>query len=416
MKILFCNHHASAPAYGNPYRTYYMAKELVKLGHEVAIVTASFSHIRKTNPLESKTVSITFHEGIKYIILPTSKYYGSSIGRVRNIVEFLYSYYKNIKFITKEFEPDTIVEASTYILPFFISKKLSRKVKHASLVYEVRDLWPLSIIEIGGYSRFNPIIAIISAAQKSAINSSDLVISTLCKADAYFQKFVGSPSSFSHIQNGVDIDTYREHDSINSVTLDKIVDLKKQYSYIIGYTGSMGSANAVINLLKANALIDSSRIAIVLIGEGSNKEVLKKYCETHQMSNIFIYNSVSKIEIIKISSYFDLGFVGGKERAIHAYGVSPNKLFDYMMCKVPVLFCINSPDKIIEKANCGIVVKHPNPQEISLAINNFFRLEGWERNFMGSNGYNYVLENFTYSKLTKVLLESLTQREKLKSY
>ena len=50
MNILYINHYAGGPEYGMAFRPHYLAKEWKKMGHNVTIVGASYSHLRKKQP------------------------------------------------------------------------------------------------------------------------------------------------------------------------------------------------------------------------------------------------------------------------------------------------------------------------------------------------------------------------------
>ena len=51
MRIVIINHYAGYPAIGMEFRPYYLAKEWVRMGHEVIVIAASQSHLRKENPV-----------------------------------------------------------------------------------------------------------------------------------------------------------------------------------------------------------------------------------------------------------------------------------------------------------------------------------------------------------------------------
>ena len=56
MNILMISHYAGAPQYGMEFRSYYMAREWVKMGHRVMVVGASFSHLRGKQPTVGEEV------------------------------------------------------------------------------------------------------------------------------------------------------------------------------------------------------------------------------------------------------------------------------------------------------------------------------------------------------------------------
>ena len=83
------SHYAGAPQYGMEYRSYYMAREWVGMGHRVTVVGASFSHLRKTQP----PVGRECLEGIDYWWLPTVEYEGNGWKRVLSMFQFCHQVY-----------------------------------------------------------------------------------------------------------------------------------------------------------------------------------------------------------------------------------------------------------------------------------------------------------------------------------
>ena len=50
LRILIVNHYAGSLSHGMEYRPYYFAQEWIRRGHEIDIIAADFSHLRKENP------------------------------------------------------------------------------------------------------------------------------------------------------------------------------------------------------------------------------------------------------------------------------------------------------------------------------------------------------------------------------
>ena len=112
MNFLFINHHANAPEYGNPYRTYYLAKALVRLGHKVTVVAAGYSHLRLKQPPKNPGITREIHEGITYLFLPAIGIGTSLVSRVTSIFGFVWSLTRNRRAIETEAKPDVVVEGT----------------------------------------------------------------------------------------------------------------------------------------------------------------------------------------------------------------------------------------------------------------------------------------------------------------
>ncbi|MCW8842937.1 MAG: glycosyltransferase family 4 protein [Rhodobacteraceae bacterium] len=406
MRILFVNHHASAPPFGNPYRTYYLARELVAAGHQVTIVAASWSHTRIKQPDVGNQPLWTEFDGVEYCFLPTPGYGMGIVSRLRNIFGFLRSYRKAWKEIARRTAPDLVVEATTHILPIHTSRKIARSCG-ATLVFESRDLWPETLIELSGASRYNPFILLVGRAQRTALKSCDGIISTLIGAEKYYRSIGLTPKAFAHIQNGVDPAQFEETADADSPTLRGLKALHDRYDVVIGYAGSIGQVNAVDILLDAAPELAARNVAVAFVGQGERKSAHQERARKELLENVFFFDPVSKTQVIPVISHFDLGFVGGKSRPIHRHGVSPNKLFDYMAASVPVLFCIASPDYIVGSAQCGFEISDPNGETLLAAVDQFLALSPDERKEMGERGRAYAIENYTYPVLARRYLAAL---------
>ena len=105
MKILLINHYAGSIYHGMEFRPYYLSKEWVKMGHEVVIVAASFSHLRQKNIEMTAEIKEENIDGIRYIWLKTPEYNGNGFGRIRNMLTFIRKLYSYLPKITADFIP-----------------------------------------------------------------------------------------------------------------------------------------------------------------------------------------------------------------------------------------------------------------------------------------------------------------------
>ncbi|MER2000362.1 MAG: glycosyltransferase, partial [Lysinibacillus sp.] len=146
MNILLINHYAGSQQHGMEFRPYYLAKEWVKKGHQVTIIGASYSHLRTQNiEINAGFMFEEQIEGIRYIWLKTSEYANNGLSRLKNTFEFSFLLYKHAKKLCNMIQPDVVLASSPHPFIFYGAKKIAKK-GNCKIVFEVRDLWPLSMI------------------------------------------------------------------------------------------------------------------------------------------------------------------------------------------------------------------------------------------------------------------------------
>ncbi|MEG1965881.1 MAG: glycosyltransferase, partial [Oscillospiraceae bacterium] len=241
MNILIIDHYAGSADMGMEYRPYYYCKNWAKMGHITTILTADFSHLRINNPRVEKNFKTVYKDDIKYIFVKTNQYANNGYERFKNIAEFLFKSYFNVKKILEEITPDVVIASSTYPFDIIIARKIAKKTG-AKIVFEVHDIWPLSLIELYGFSKYNPIILLTDYFEKSAYKKSDFVISVLSNAKQYFDEKNISQEKYLYFPNGIEI-----IDDLGQRIPTKHIELIKKFKadgkFIVMYCGGFSAAN-----------------------------------------------------------------------------------------------------------------------------------------------------------------------------
>ena len=100
--------------------------------------------------------------------------------------------------------------------------------------------------------------------------------------------------------------------------------------------------------------------------------------------------------------FFDVCYIGLKKENLFKYGVSPNKLFDYMYSTKVIVYAIDlGKNNIINVSKCGVTVEAENLETIKQGILKLYYMNRNERKKLEENGRKYVLKHFTYKKLAK---------------
>ena len=411
MNILLINHYMGGLKYGMEYRPYYLAKEWVKMGHQVTLVGASFSHLRIQQPVvttnkdfEEETV-----EGINYIWIKTPAY-ESTFARIQNIFVFVCKLWKYSRKISEFVKPDLVVASSTYPLDIYPARKIA-ETAGAKLCYEVHDLWPLSPKLIGGYSSWHPFIIVMQLAENYAYRHVDKVISLLWNSEQHMREHGLAEGKFKCIPNG-----YCKEDWENLNLKEEIPQTHKllfkqlENKIIVGFAGGFAASGSLDTLVKAAALLkEHDNLAFVLVGKGPEQEYLEKLVKERSLANTFFLPAVKKIQIPRIVAYFDVAFIGGIHSFLHKYGTSANKLTDYMLSAKPIIQAIDEPNSVIERVKCGICVEAENERLVADAILELTGMTREKREKMGEGGRKYALENLEWGILAKQFLDEFAK-------
>jgi len=390
--LTIINETAGSPYHGMVYRNYYIAKELIKQGHRVQIISASFFHNFSKLP---KTTGFFTHEvidGIDYWWVKVPKYSQSrSFGRLFSMFIFpvMLLFFPKKKLIN----PDVIIVSGPPHLSILIGWIWS-KLFRSKLIYEVRDIWPLTIQKLAGLSKWNPLIVFFSIIECFAYKVSSRVVSVLAHSYKHFLKKGMNPDKFAYIPNGVSLE---ESNIFESHTSRKLAILKKN-KFIIIYAGAIGIANNLDQFVKtAKLFVEDDRFHFVIVGNGSLKADLME--DSKSLPNISFFDQVLKNEIPGILAQGHIGYLGLKKSDVFSFGISPNKLFDYMAAKLPVIMAIDTDDNIVGKAQCGFIIKSCAPEEIKEKILELYNLGEIRLLELGQNGRKYLEKYHSYKSL-----------------
>ncbi|MEA2018940.1 MAG: glycosyltransferase family 4 protein [Campylobacterota bacterium] len=385
--IWIINEYAGTPYHGMEFRHYYLGKEFIKRGNKVTIISSSYSHLFKNFPKQRKENI----DGVDYLWLRTFNY-GTSHSKKRVLKWFLFMFKCFfLSFSLKK--PDVIIVSPMAPFPILPAWVLS-KIYGAKLIYEVKDIWPLSLIELGGFKETHPFIKLMGWFEKFALKKSNIIVSNLQNYGEHIKKDIGLDRDFTWISNGVDLDELSQIEPLHKDILEKIPKNK----FIVGYTGTVGVANALDSFCKSALLLKD--ILFVIIGDGQEKQNLIN--DFNSQENILFINSIQKKQVQSMLKLFDVCYIGLQKEKLFKYGVSPNKLYDYMYSSKPIIYAIDSgKSNIVKTAKCGICVKAQNPESIANGVLELYNMKQIERDTLGVNGKKYVLDHFTYDKLAK---------------
>lgn len=396
--IWIISQETSTPDTGIGARHYYLAKELVKQGHNVYLILASNTHLLRTPPELDSDYHYEKIEGVNLLWVKMPSYKEAhSKKRVLNWFFFAWK----LRRLTKEIKhnPDAILYSSPPLVGFLGAKYLAKKLK-ASLVFEVRDIWPLTLIKLGGYSKKHPFIRLLQWIEKKAYKEANVVISNLKSSYRHMSLHGMDEDKFAWIPNGFCIDEVKNKQDLDVSVRAQVPEDK----FVVGYTGTIGVANALEYLVAAaEMLIDNKDIVFVVVGDGK----LKSQFVAKGLDNMVFIDSIPKAQIQSMLSLFDICYIGWNDDELYQFGIGAQKIPEYLYSGKPVLHSYSGSADPIKEAGVGVTVPAESPNEIAAAILQLFDTSNEERLKMGRNGRRYAMNNLEYARIAQKLSDTI---------
>lgn len=390
MNIWIFNHHALIPDMGGGTRHFDFAKELVRRGHHVTIVASSF-HYAKFEEIKTYPDTPYLHEkidGVSFIWIKTRPYQGNGFGRVLNMIDYTIKALR----IKIQAKPDVIIGSTVHLFAVFAAYRQAKQLK-VPFVMEIRDIWPQTLIDMG-ISRWHPFIILLGWLERFLYRRADKIITLLPYAYEHIKRFGIKEDDVIWISNGVDVARSQQ---IKPYEFG-------QNKIHITYAGTIGQANQIQTFIAAaSALQTNTHLLFHIIGNGP----LKKVLEAIKPSNVLFHGSVAKEQAIAMIKGSDILFFPLADAPVFKFGISSNKLFDYLASKRPIIFASNSKNNPIKEANAGISIKAADAEMLIDAIKQLSALSYEARMQYGENGFDYVNKRFSIFQLAAKLEETL---------
>jgi len=399
--IWFVSHYSMPPELEQRNKTQMYAHYLNLMGYTTTIFSASTIHNSNINLITTNELYINKkYNDLDFIHIKCHNYAGNGLRRILNMFEFS----KKFRKIANKMNPPEVVIADVNCINYFSIFRYCRENK-IKFYIDMRDLWPMSIVEYYKYSERNPLIKYLYFREKNMYRNADGVIFSMPGGADYikdkkWEKYL--PTEKTHyINNGVDLNSFYNqiaHYCFNDSELDDT-------TFKVIYTGSIRVANNLKPLVEAGRkLLDRGYkdIRIMIYGEGDAKKGLEELCKTEAIDNVVFKGNVPKTEIPFVLSKSDLNVLIYKQSRTLQYGGSQNKLFEYMAIGKPILITVSMNYNFVKDANCGLCIDEPTPEKIANAIIECYNMPKVKRAEMGVRGKEFVKE-FDFSKLTERL-------------
>jgi glycosyltransferase involved in cell wall biosynthesis len=377
------------------------------MGHRVEIVACSNSHVRARQPdvgVQAEQVDVI--DGITYRWLRGNAYRGNGVGRLLNIATFLARVWARASRMVRELQPDLVIASSTYPMDVWVARHIARRAR-CRWIYEVHDLWPLSLIELSGMSQWHPFALLCAWAERSAYRSADAVVSMLPKVHAHMAERGLDLRRLRIVPNGVALQAWEDPPQALRDDIQQTLQVARGKGHrVVGYAGSMGLPNALDTLLGAAALMRHEPVTFVLVGDGHERERLQRRAHAVQLANVHFLAPIPKAQIPGFLQAIDVAYIGWQRVPLYRFGIAPNKLMDYMMAGCPVLHSVEAGNDPVAESGCGLTVPPEDPRAVMAGLLHLLNLPEPQRKTMGEAGRAFVRAHHAYDVLARRFLDN----------
>ena len=386
-------------------RTYEHTRCWVELGHEVTVVTGFPNHPTGIIRPEYRGMWMKREriEGID--LLRTWVYCAPNKGFLRRVLNFLSFFFSSFilgGLFTKR--PDVVIGTSPQFFCALAAWLLSRW-KRAPFVFEVRDIWPQSAIELGAL-RNHHLIRVLESIEQYLYRAATLIVVVAESTRPYLHERGIDDAKIVVIPNGIDFRFLQS-------AVKRPAEIRDAHgwrdSFLVSYIGTHGMSHALDTVLAtARQLEDHPDIHFLLVGEGAEKDRLLQLADDLGLRNITFLKEQPRESLPAFYRASDIGLVTLRRLPIFTK-VLPSKLFELMGAGCPIICSVEGEAaQLVERSGAGVCIEPENPDVLREAILQL-RARPAERQRMSRSGETFARTNYSRNVLAKRYLEALCE-------
>lgn len=391
--VWILNHYAQEPGGAGGTRHFYLAEHLQAYGWHATIIAASVEHQsghQRLEPDEKKRCD--YFKGVPFLWVRTPEYQGNGGGRMRNMLAYTWAVLQRST-TAKLPRPDVVIGSSVHPFAAVAGALLARRYK-VPFIFEVRDLWPQTLVDMGRLQEGSFMTWALRKLEFWLYRRAARTVVLLPRAWEYITPLGIPKERVIWIPNGVDLSLFPR---------STVADTAKDH-FTLMYFGAHGQANGLDNVLHAMKHVQEQsngrNIHLRMIGDGPLKPSLVAQASEMGLTNVSFEPPVAKSQIPALAAQADAFVIAVLNLpGLYRYGISMNKLFDYLAAEQPILIASDGANNPVEDAQAGLTVPPGQPQALAEAIVKIANTPLPERQRMGRAGREYVEQNHGFEQL-----------------
>ena len=366
MHILYIHQYFASRKGRTGTRSYEFGRFLVDKGHRVTMLTSGLANPEFPVP---KGRRYTEHDvdGIRVVSVAggyNDPHLGTTLTGWRRMLKF-YEFARAASRAARELDrPDVVFATHTPLTVGLTGISASRHFG-VPFVFEVRDLWPEALVDVGALGNPLAIWWLQRMARRIYRRADHIVALSPGMKEGIVREGV-APSNVTLIPNASDLDLFRP--DLDGAAARKRLGLGDRFAAV--YFGAMGLANGLDYVIEAARILaerEQDHIVLVLQGGGGKRDELIAMARRLDLQNVVFGDLVPKEEVPAIVAGCDVCLTIARPGKDPTW--SPNKLFDSLAAGKPVVINIGGwLGELIERNACGRVVASDRPAALADAL------------------------------------------------
>jgi len=377
--------------------------ELQNRGHDVSVLTGKpnyptgqfFTGYSFLNKKKENYNGITVYRAS---LIPRGK--GSSFNLFLNYLSFVFFACLRLFSISENFDKIIVYQLSPATVGFpGLLAKWKFKTK---LYFYIQDLWPESLVDAGGLKSTN-FLRIVNTMMNLFYDKSTQIWVQSTGFVNYLQNKGVEKTKIKFLPNTVE--SYYRPENIN--------EKYKVYfplGFNVVFAGNIGVAQDFDTIINAAKILKSKNLIInwVIIGDGREKYRIIEKINEYDLNDYFHFlGSFPSNEMPSFFACADALLVSLKSSEIFSLTI-PSKLQSYLACGRPIIGNVDGmAASIILDSNSGLCSSSGDENALAYNVETMYSMDLNEREILGSNAYNYYLQNFDRNFIYNKLVEYL---------
>ena len=389
MKILYVSQYFP-PEMGAPAaRVFELSREWVRLGHQVTVLTGFPNHPTGIIPPEYRGQWLRREvvDGIRVVRVPI--YAAANRGVAKRIANYL-SYAASASVVGPWVaeRPDLVLATSPQFLTAIAGFWLSR-IYRVPFVFEVRDLWPRSIVAVGAMSAHSPVVKTLEQIELFLYRAATRVVTV---TESFVDEIAArgiDRAKISVVTNGVDLDLFRPGSRQAARARLGLPD-----GFIAAYVGTHGMAHGLGMILDAAPRLADRGVTFLLVGEGAEKRKLRERAAREGIANVIFWDQRPREAIAEVYAAADLCLVLLRKDPLFTT-VIPSKIFEFMGAGRAIHTTVDGESRtIVERAGAGVFSP---PEDVDAFVTALSALvaEPARLDALGDGGRRYAEANYS---------------------